>query len=263
MIDLSFVPEAPMEGEEPSKLLIFSLPKTGKTTITAQLPNSLLIDLENGSGFVSGVKQNIRKESAKRGVHPIIYLNELASAIKKKNAELGKAAYDFIIIDPLTTLENLAMELAATDYRTSVMGKSWTGKNIVKDLSNGAGYEWLRDAFERLYKMFDGLAGKSLILLGHVKLTSISKKGADLSAKDLNLVGKSKLLVTSDMDCTGYMFRDVETGNNILSFRTEEQDLITGSRIKKLADKEIIISSTDEKGNVITHWEEIFPSIKK
>lgn len=261
MIELSFEPEV-SKVEEPSKMLIFALPKVGKTTITAQLPNSLLIDLENGSEFVKGVKQNVKKKAAEKGVHQIKYLTELANAIRAKNAELGRAAYDFIIIDPLTTLENLAMELAAMEYRKSIIGQNWTGTNIIKDVQKGAGYEWLRDSFEKLYKMFDGLAGKALILLGHVKLTSIAKKGEDISAKDINLVGKGKILVTSDMDCTGYMYRDVETGNNILSFKTEEQDLATGSRIKRLSGKEIVISSVDENGDVVTHWEEIFPSIK-
>ena len=41
---------------EPRRLLFYSLPKAGKTTIFSQLPNSLIIDTEEGSDFVDAVK---------------------------------------------------------------------------------------------------------------------------------------------------------------------------------------------------------------
>ena len=40
----------------PKFSIIFSKPKAGKTTALSLLPNNLIIDLENGSDFVGGMK---------------------------------------------------------------------------------------------------------------------------------------------------------------------------------------------------------------
>ena len=40
----------------PKRLLVYSKPKTGKTTAFAGLENNLLIDLENGSNYVDALK---------------------------------------------------------------------------------------------------------------------------------------------------------------------------------------------------------------
>ena len=40
----------------PKRLVIYSKPKTGKTTAFAGLENNLIIDLENGSDYVDALK---------------------------------------------------------------------------------------------------------------------------------------------------------------------------------------------------------------
>jgi stage III sporulation protein SpoIIIAA len=46
----------PISNTNPRNLIIFSKPKTGKTTLVAGLPNCLLLDLEKGSDYVSAMK---------------------------------------------------------------------------------------------------------------------------------------------------------------------------------------------------------------
>mgnify|MGYP000054835948 CR=1 FL=1 len=45
--------------KSPKNLVIFSKPKVGKTTLLSQLPDSLLIDLEDGSDYVAAVKVKV------------------------------------------------------------------------------------------------------------------------------------------------------------------------------------------------------------
>ena len=45
-----------VERNNPKRLIIYSKPKTGKTTAFAGLENNLLIDLENGSNYVDALK---------------------------------------------------------------------------------------------------------------------------------------------------------------------------------------------------------------
>ena len=44
------------ESHSPSNLIIFSKPKTGKTTLFANLENCLILDLENGADYIDAIK---------------------------------------------------------------------------------------------------------------------------------------------------------------------------------------------------------------
>lgn len=81
------------------------------------------------------------------------------------------------------------------------------------------------------------------------------------------------------MDAIGYMYRNKEGNQNMLSFQTNELDLATGARSKHLAGREFVISEkfevdgktlfTFDKENpgkesiIKTYWEKIYPSLKK
>lgn len=263
MITLPTEATKPVGVLEPSRLMIFGQPKIGKTRLFMDLPNSLMVDLEEGSKYYAGMKINVKEEAMKEGKHPVAAYLEIANLIKKANQDAGKKVYDFIGIDTLTVLEDWATIHATSEYKKSAIGKNFSGGNIVKELSQGAGYSWQRDSFEMLYKAFDGLANKCLILFAHVKTASIQKKGETLNAKDVNLTGKLKLMITSDMDATGYMYREKSSNKNALSFLTDEQDLVTGSRIPALAGKTFLISEVKEGDVFESYWEKIFPSIKE
>lgn len=232
--------------KSPGNLIIFSKPKTGKTTLIAALPNCLLIDLEGGSDYVDALKIKARN---------IKELMDIEAAIVKA----GKP-YDYIALDTVTALEDMCIPYAEHLYSKSPMGANWAtiGKpkygNIL-NLANGAGYPWLRQAFNDITTRIKALA-PTVILLGHVKDTLLSKNGSDFSSLDLNLTGKLKEMTTSKSDAIGYLFR--KGNKNILSFNTQD-DISCGARPEHLRNKEIVISEIDEAtGNVITHWDKIF-----
>lgn len=58
------------------------------------------------------------------------------------------------------------------------------------------------------------------------------------------------------------MFRNKETNQNILSFKSSETDLATGSRQPYLTGRDIVISELKD-GVLETHWQEIYPSLKQ
>jgi tRNA 2-selenouridine synthase SelU len=102
-------------SQNPKFLIIFGKPKSGKTTAVSMLPNNLLIDLENGSYFLSCLKIQART---------VQDLGEIAAAINKKTKEEGKAPYQYVTIDNGTVLEDIALSLAAKIYKDSPMGKN-------------------------------------------------------------------------------------------------------------------------------------------
>jgi hypothetical protein len=224
---------------DPGKLIIYSKPKTGKTSLLAELENNLIIDLENGTQYYDALKVSINS------------VQELMDLIKAIIA--AGRPYKYITLDTLTKLEDLALPYALTLYKQTPMGKSFTGTNVL-DLPNGAGYKYLRDAMTNLlnaiYKCSD-----RVILLGHLKSTNIEKNGKEVSARELDLTGKIKSMVSADVDAIGLLYRG-ENNQNILSFKTTD-DVICGARPTHLKDQDIIISELVD-GKFITHWDKIY-----
>ncbi len=105
--------------------------------------------------------------------------------------------------------------------------------------------------------MLDGCYNKGLIVLGHTKAGSIVKDGKELSVQDVNLTGKLKLLTTSDMDAIGFLHRNKEGDQNILSFKTNERTAAIGSRCSHLANTEFVISEIKD-GELVTYWDKVY-----
>jgi hypothetical protein len=224
---------------DPGKLIIYSKPKTGKTSLLAELENNLIIDLENGTQYYDALKVSINS------------VQELMDLIKAIIAA-GKP-YKYITLDTLTKLEDLALPYALTLYKQTPMGKSFTGANVL-DLPNGAGYKYLRDAMTNLLNAIYKCADR-VILLGHLKTTNIEKNGKEVSARELDLTGKIKSMVSADVDAIGLLYRG-EDNKNILSFKTTD-DVICGARPVHLKDQEIVISELVD-GKFITHWDKVY-----
>lgn len=254
----------------PRRMVIFAQTKCGKTEAVSKLPNSLLIDTEDGSEFVDDCfKLNIREECKKHNINPLIAIQQIGEQLDNYYKEHGKYPYDYLIVDSATAIEESARIYATILYRSTPIGKSFAGTDVVAELPQGGGYDWLRKAFEELLKPLEGRCNKCFILIGHVKNSSINKNGKDLQAKDLALTGKLKLIVSADADAIGFMYRNPQNNNQtILSFKTHEQDLATGARPDHLSNQEFIIceltnpdyAAKKEKKVFKTNWDQIFLS---
>lgn len=231
--------------KSPKSLLIFSKPKVGKTTLLSKLDNCLLIDTEDGSDYVDALKIKAKT---------IEDIFNIESAILKA----GKP-YKYIAIDTITSLEEMCIPYAEYLYSKSPMGKNWytEGKSkhgTILNMAMGAGYPWLRMAFEDVIKRIKTLAPFT-IFLGHVKDTMLEKNGSTFEVLDINLTGKLKHFTTSKADAIGYLVR--KNNKNVLSFKTQD-DIVCGARPEHLRNKEIVVSEYDEKGNLVTHWNDIY-----
>jgi hypothetical protein len=240
--------KAPAVTASPSNLIIFSKPKTGKTTLIAELDNCLLLDLENGSNYVSAMK--IQANS-------IADIKEIGTAIFADNKP-----YDYIAVDTITKLEDICIPYAEELYSKTPMGKNWFnpengGKlkygNIL-GLPEGAGYFWTRQAFTKVIDYILTWA-PYVIFVGHVKDTQLEKTGGTFNAMDLDLTGKLKRITTSNSDAIGYLYR--KGNKNILSFKTNDE-ISCGARPEHLRNEEIVISEVDENGEYTTHWDKVF-----
>ncbi len=222
----------------PKRLIVYSKPKTGKTTAFAGLDDNLIIDLENGADYVEAlkVKANNLQE-----------LKEVGKAIKEANYP-----YKYITIDTVTALEDMVMPLAISLYQKTPMGKNYSADSILT-LPNGAGYLYIRQAFFQVLDFIDTLA-PHIILSGHIKDKQVDDKGEMVMSANIDLTGKIKSLICANADAIGYMYR--KGNETILSFKTNEE-VTCGARPEHLQNEEIIISEMKD-GKLKTYWNKVY-----
>ena len=226
------------ERVNPKRIVIYSKPKTGKTTAFAGLDNNLILDLENGTEYVDALKVKIGS---------LQELLDVGKAIK----EAGKP-YQFVTVDTVTALEEMIMPLAIKLYRQTPMGKNFDG-DTVTTLPNGAGYLYIRQAFFQVLDFIDTLA-PTIILSGHIKDKQVDDKGELVMSANIDLTGKIRSLICANADAIGYMYR--KGNKTILSFKTNEE-VTCGARPEHLRNEEIVVSEMADDVLTIS-WDKIF-----
>ena len=237
--------KVPATSTNPQYLVLYGLPKAGKTSAVAQLENNLIIDLEGGSKFIDALAVQART---------INDLGEIAQAIRAKNDELGHNFYKHITIDNATRLEDICMSYACTLYRQTELGKNWKGTDVTT-LARGAGYKYLRDAVKKVIDMFKDLCDE-FILIGHVKDSITDKDGEEVNAKEIDLVGKLGKIICGMADAVGYVYRkDNETH---ISFKSGGDGTIMEARARHIAGKDIVIATGNDDSSITTYWDRVY-----
>ena len=237
----------------PKKIILFSNPKSGKTTAVAALENNLILDLEDGSEFLDALKINVLEISRKSGNSPLIVLKEVINKIAESNKAKGGYTYKYITIDTVSVLEDIALELANKLYKNTPMGRNWIGDDVTK-LPNGAGYQYLREAMNVILNEIEQLCD-TLIILGHLKSKFVEKEGKEMEARGLALTGKIAAILCSQVDAIGYVYRD--ENKTLVNFAPSES-LVVGSRPDHLKNKTITLIESDDNGKLTIDWSQIF-----
>jgi hypothetical protein len=224
------------ERQNPKRMIIYSKPKTGKTTAYAGLDDNLILDLESGSDYVEALKIKVNT------------LQELLDAGKAIKA--AGNPYKYVTVDTVTALEDMIQPLAIKLYRQTPMGKNYDGDNVTT-LPNGAGYLYIRQAFFQVLDFIDTLA-PHIILSGHIKDKVVDDKGEMVMSANIDLTGKIKSLICANI---GYMYR--KGNKTILSFKTNEE-VTCGARPEHLRNEEIVVTEMNEKGELQFHWDKIY-----
>ena len=253
----------------PRLMVLFGKPKCGKSTLMASLDSNLIIDLEDGYRALDVMCVQARSAAD---------IFQIKSLIEQKNQENGgKNFYRFITIDNATRLEEMSLFYAAALYRKTSMGQSWgykkdrignilmeNGKKVidpkadVRQLPNGAGYLYLRQALKEMVNMFKPLCD-TLILVCHVKDKQIKKNDEETTEMAVDLAGKTGDIICGEADAIGYVSR--QDKKTILSFKGGDNN-IRGSRPLHLREKSFVVAESDDNGNLKVDMSEIFPDLK-
>jgi hypothetical protein len=227
--------------EVPENLILFGLPKCGKTTILAELPNSLFIDAEKGSGFVA-----CRRVQPPENLGPVAIFNW----VRQVAAEIKKAGhpYDFVIVETISYLDELSEWVGTYNYMHSKQGASFNrypdkledrktphpkaGEMLprnhpdyesVHDMGKGYGYRYSRAAMTQLYDELKGLGRICTIFTCHTAEKQIVSKitNTEVTTTDLSLTGKVKNIYSRDVDAIAYVYN--KGGQMYISFKGNEE----------------------------------------
>lgn len=244
-----------IESMDPKNLILFGLPKVGKTTALAKLPGLLIVDCESGSSYIDGY---VAKANSVSDLHKI------AKALKEEEHN-----FKYVAIDTITALEDMCLPYAKKLYQETPQGKNFAGDNILQ-LPNNGGYLYLRTALFNVLDWFNDLVKngkiKNIILVGHVKDKNVTEGGTDLNVKTLDLGGKASGILSGKSDAICYLYRDTETGDLMANFG-DMNSVLTGARMPHLAGKTIQLAERKQNDNgeweIVTHWDRIYPSLKE
>lgn len=182
-------------------ILLYSLPKVGKTEQLSLLENNLILDMEDGAAYY---------ECLKVAVGSTAQIDEVCASIREEGAKryaAGKRGedvfpYKYISVDTADAMEGFIEDSATTKYKGTVIGKGFEGDSVV-ELPNGAGYGLIRkDFMDKVLKLAS--VCKSLIITSHIKDKNINKGGVEATFKDVSLTGKLGSILCSKVDAIGY-----------------------------------------------------------
>lgn len=253
------------QNYNPKFIIFFGKPKSGKSSVMASLDSNLIIDLEDGYRALDVMVLQ---------AHDVNALFGIEKAIEEKTKADGKQPYRFITIDNATRLEELALPYAAHLYRQSPMGAGWgflkdkvglpvkdkNGRPVpdpkadVRQLPNGAGYLYLRQAVRKMIDMFKPLCD-TLILVAHVKDRQIKKDGEEMSEMAVDLAGKLSDIICGEADAIGYIYRD--SNKTLVSFEGGN-NTIREARPLHLRGKRFVIAESDADNNLKVDLSPIF-----
>jgi hypothetical protein len=232
---------------DPKRLLLFGQPKSGKTSILASLDDCLIIDMEQGSGFLSAMSVEVNNLADYKALR--------ASLDAEMEANGGKKPYKRIAIDTLTALEELSLPYATKLYNQTPMGAGFKGD--VRTLPNGAGYLYTRNAFFKMLKPLENYCD-TLIMIGHMKEKDITKSGESLTEKSINLTGQTKNILCAWADTIGLVYR--EENKTIIDFAPSDE-LIVGSRQEHLIGQKVCIAESDANHKLNIDWGAVFKEL--
>lgn len=236
----------------PNIQLIYAVPKAGKTTICAQLPNALMVEIgPERADFVDAMTIQAKNP------------NEFESICNQIIAE--GCPYDYVVFDSVTALDDWSEIVGTFDYMGKTQGKRFNRDAAgiqfsMKDPrfetvhSFREGYQYSRNKMNDWYNLMAKTA-KNVILIAHIKDKFIeTKTGDSVEAIDINLTGKVKSNYCIKADAVGHFYR---RGNQGFIKYDNENSVVCGGRCTHLHG-DILISEKKDDGTIETYWDKVY-----
>lgn len=229
---LPMTPSKAPKKINPTSLLIFGPSGVGKTTFISQLPNTLFIDTEHSTDFLSGimvvdVKRNFEK------------LQDTRAELRRYVRETKKRPYDYIVIDTIDGLLN--------DVLYPHICKKY-GKTSINDFDYGAGYTEAKAVITDYFNFLQKIC-KCVIFVAHYKKESLNDSEIKFDMESMNFAASIKTMLVHMVDEVGMFIS--EDGERKIVFKGSD-NMEGKSRAHHLSGK-----------TIPADWSQIFITPKK
>lgn len=204
-------------------VLLYGLPKVGKTSFAAQCPNNLIFCFEKGVNFLPGVY-----------AADVPKWTDFKALLKQLDKQEIKDKFHTITIDTISIAWNLCEQYICSQNGVKALG----------DIPWGKGYALLKDEFSSALRQIS-MMGYGMILITHAK-TKTEPIGDDKTIEIVspNIPERAQDIVNALVDIIGYIHVEF-VGENEKGEAVSKRTLITrgtptvvaGSRLKYLEPK--------------------------
>lgn len=265
----------------PNLLLIASQPGVGKSTLIDGLNvgnyKALHLDLQGGAAHVGGYILDVKGKSESEGTNMLTAFMKSVKYLKDQKKE--GVVYDFVAVDPLTSLKPIIQALGTKLYNDSLVGKakavslakekygsptpeqiaSCKSVDVLTDLGQN-GWNFLNQAWTSIFNDLTTIASKCTIFLAHTKYNTLKKSEiSEISVKEIDFWPSYLLHLIGESSDSGMLYR--EDNKCIVSFAIKADQSHFKSR--NFDGKEIVLSEKDSEGNIKVDWTSIFPFLKE
>ena len=179
----------------------------------SKLDDCLIIDTEKGTNMLEAYVQEVNNRE------------ELIQTLK--DAMEGHE-FKYIAIDTIDKIATWAEQAVCEEESVSA----------VQDLAFGKGFGLVREKVLNTVSILKTIF-PHVIIIGHRKWArAVVDSKAIVEPESLDLTGKLKNMLMADCDAIGYVYRDEEKGDFMVSFKANES-LEAGSRSPHLKGKEM------------------------
>ena len=201
-------------------VLVYSLPKVGKTSLASQFPKALLCAFEIGYHALPGVKPS-----------DIGSWSDFKKVVQQLKLPKAKEMYDTVIIDTVSIATDLCEKYILAQNDVSALG----------DIPWGGGWSQYKKEFDTPFRELTQL-GYGIVFICHSKEVNTGLKDVDGNdikgvAPDINKTGLNT--VNRLVDIIGYISQEFQPdGSSKRYFYTRQTPTVfAGSRYKYLAPK--------------------------
>ena len=201
-------------------LLIYGLPKTGKSTFGSQLPRSLFLNFEQGTNALAGIRSV-----------PILRWTDFKKVLSQLRKPQAREMYDSIVVDTASIAWQLCEEYIK--QRESV--------DSIRDIPWGQGWNMLKTEFSECWREIT-LLGFGILFIAHSKEKPTEmrdEEGNAISAVCPDLPNNAYTIINSIVDIIGYLqvqMNPYGTTERFLYTRSTPT-VFAGSRYQYLAPK--------------------------
>lgn len=160
----------PVRLRDPVRALVYGPEGIGKTTLAADAPDPIILDVEGGSGQLAIARYVFRDEPG--GHVPRTYDEVIAAIADLTNTEHG---FKTVVVDTIDRLEALvyAHILSRHSGKVGPHNKSGRKMDSIEDFGYGKGYQIALDEWRVFCRQLDDLRLRrrmNVVLLGHVSI---------------------------------------------------------------------------------------------